>query len=85
MKKFKYGLSLLLTVFLFAWGNAQKSDLQKSSPLYDEITTMKSSYHPLDLQMIKSDIPTTSFKSESYVNYTEFFQFENRSQNRTDS
>ena len=83
MKKFKYGISLLAFVFLFNFGNAQKSELRLNSALYDEIAAIQSSYNPLTLSLVQTNNSASKIKSASFVNYAEFYQFENLSRNKS--
>ncbi|MEM9546648.1 MAG: M12 family metallo-peptidase [Bacteroidota bacterium] len=89
MKKFKYGLGLLFIVFMFQTANAHKGEHQlarkpqKSTPLYKEINTIKSSYDPLRLFLKQSNQNTIGYNSKAYLNYAEFYQIENRSQQRS--
>lgn len=82
MKKFKYGFGLFLLVFLFNTGNAQKSDIRKSSNLYDNIISNRSSFEPLSLQLLKSTKKQAIDYSTS-VRYAEFCQFANSSINKS--
>ncbi len=79
MKKFKYGISLLVFVFLFNIANAQKSDLRKHSRHYDDIIAIKSSFNPLSLNLKKGDLVAFASKMSFTVKYAEYYQFENLS------
>ena len=77
MKKFKYGLSVLVFAFLYNIGYAQKNDIIKSTKLYDELIAKKQSYNPLVLDLVKRNTKQPTLDYSSSVRYAEFYQIEN--------
>jgi hypothetical protein len=79
MNKFKYGISILFFALLFNYGNAQKNNIRENSKHYDDIITLKSSFRPLTLNLVKVE---DAFKTEKSlaVAYAEYYQFETHSQ-----